>query len=87
MPRQIQPKVEVELTTLKLKLPAELVRRVDEYAKFLGGPTDRLHVITQAIEIALESDPKFRKARGTAALELAKPAAKTPAKTPTSVPA
>ena len=60
--RQIQPKPVVELAAVNLKLPAELVRRVDAYAKFLGGTTDRTHVVTQALEIALDSDPEFRKA-------------------------
>ena len=60
--RRIQPKPAIELTPLSLKLPADLVRRVDAYAKFLGGTTDRTHVVTQALEIALDSDPDFRKA-------------------------
>ena len=60
--RRIQPKPAVELTPLSLKLPADLVRRVDAYAKFLGGNTDRTHVVTQALEIALDSDAEFRKA-------------------------
>ena len=62
--RRIQPKPAVELTPVSLKLPAELVRRVDAYAKFLGGTTDRTHVISQALEIALDSDPEFRKTAG-----------------------
>jgi hypothetical protein len=62
MPRRIQPKPAVELMPVSLKLPADLVRRVDAYAKFLGGTTDRTHVVTQALEIALDNDPEFRKA-------------------------
>src|SRR5439155_23861548 len=31
----------------------QLVRTVDQYAKYLGGSTDRTYVIAQAIEIAL----------------------------------
>jgi hypothetical protein len=34
---------------------------VEQYAKFLGGSTDRTHVITQAIEIALAQDKDFQK--------------------------
>jgi len=59
---RIQPKVAVESETLTLRLPAQLVRAVERYAKYLGGTTDRTHVITQAIEIALAQDKDFQKA-------------------------
>jgi len=59
--RRIQPKVAVELETVSLRLPAPLVRAVEQYAKYLGGSTDRTYVITQAIEIALQQDAEFRK--------------------------
>jgi hypothetical protein len=36
---------------------------VDQYAKYLGGSTDRTHVITQALEIALQQDAAFQKAQ------------------------
>ena len=58
---RIQPKVAVELETVTLRLPAELVRAVEQYAKYLGGSTDRTYVITQAIEIALQQDAEFQK--------------------------
>jgi predicted transcriptional regulator len=51
--RRIQPKPAVELETVTLRLPAQLVRSVDQYAKYLGGSTDRTYVIGQAIEIAM----------------------------------
>jgi hypothetical protein len=60
--RRIQPKAAVELETVSLRLPAQLVRAVEEYARYLGGSTDRTHVITQAIEIALAQDKAFQKA-------------------------
>jgi hypothetical protein len=60
--RRIQPKAAVELETVSLRLPVELVRAVEQYAKYLGGSTDRTHVITQVIEIALEQDKGFQKA-------------------------
>jgi hypothetical protein len=59
--RRIQPKAVVEQETVSLRLPAELIRAVDLYAKFLGGSTDRTHVVTQALEIALAQDPDFQK--------------------------
>jgi hypothetical protein len=59
--RRIQPKAAVEHETVSLRLPAELVRAVDQYAKYLGGSTDRTHVITQALEIALAQDADFQK--------------------------
>ena len=62
--RHIQPKAAVELETVSLRLPARLVRAVEQYAKYLGGSTDRTYVITQAIEIALQQDADFQKALG-----------------------
>ena len=61
--RRIQPRPALELETVSFRLPAELVRAIDDYAKFLGGSTDRTYVITQAIEIALERDADFQKHR------------------------
>ena len=60
--RRIQPKTAVELETVSLRLPVQLVRAVEQYAKYLGGSTDRTHVITQAIETALAQDKDFQKA-------------------------
>jgi len=59
--RRIQPKAVVEQETVTLRLPAPLVRAVDQYAKYLGGSTDRTHVITQALEITLTQDGDFQK--------------------------
>jgi metal-responsive CopG/Arc/MetJ family transcriptional regulator len=63
--RRIQPKAALELETVSLRLPAELVRAVEQYAKYLGGSTDRTYVITQAIEIALQQDADFQKSLGS----------------------
>ena len=60
--RRIQPKVAVELETVSLRLPAQLVRAVEQRAKYLGG---RTYVITQAIEIALQQDAEFQKTLST----------------------
>ena len=62
--RRIQPKAAVELELVSLRLPTHLVRTVEQYAKYLGGSTDRTHVITQAIEIALAQDAEFQKSLG-----------------------
>jgi hypothetical protein len=59
--RRIQPKPALELETVTLRLPAQLVRAVDQYAKYLGGSSDRTYVIAQAIEIALAQDADFQK--------------------------
>ena len=59
--RRIQPKPSVELDTVTLRRPAHLVRAVDQYAKYLGGSSDRTYVIAQAIEIALAQDTDFQK--------------------------
>ena len=61
--RRIEPRPAVELETVSLRLPAELVRTLDDYTKYLGGSTDRTYVITQALEIALERDAEFQKRR------------------------
>jgi len=63
--RRIQPKAAVELETVTLRLPAQLVRAVEQYAKYLGGSTDRTHVIAQALEIALAQDKDFQKSLTT----------------------
>ena len=63
--RRIQPKVAAELESVSLRLPAQLVRAVEQHAKYLGGSTDRTYVITQAIEIALQQDAAFQKAHAT----------------------
>jgi metal-responsive CopG/Arc/MetJ family transcriptional regulator len=65
--RRIQPKAALELETVSLRLPAQLVRAVEQYAKYLGGSTDRTYVITQAIEIALQQDADFQKFLGSKA--------------------
>jgi len=59
--RRIQPKPSVELATVTLRLPVQLVRAVDHYAKYLGGSTDRTYVMAQAIEIAMAQDRDFQK--------------------------
>ncbi len=59
--RRIQPKPSVELETVTLRLPVQLVRAVDQYAKYLGGSTDRTYVMAQAIEIAMAHDRDFQK--------------------------
>ena len=59
--RGIQPRPALEMEALSLRLPAQLVRKVDLYAKYLGGSTDRTYIITQALEIILERDAEFQK--------------------------
>jgi predicted transcriptional regulator len=60
---RIQPRPLVELETITLRLPAELVRAVDDFAKHLGGSSDRTYVITKAIELAIGSGDTRRAAR------------------------
>jgi hypothetical protein len=57
--RHIQPKPSVELETVTLRFPVQLVRTVDQYAKYLGGSTDRTYVIAQAIQIVLAEDAEL----------------------------
>ena len=61
--RRIQPKPSVELETVILRLPVQLVRAIDHYAKYLGGSTNRTYVMAQAIEIAIAQDRDFQKTR------------------------
>jgi hypothetical protein len=65
--RRIQPKPTVELETVTLRLPVQLVRAIDHYAKYLGGSTDRTYVMAQAIEIAMAQDRDFQKTTSRAA--------------------
>jgi hypothetical protein len=58
---RVQPRPSVELETVTLHLPVQIVRAVDQYAKYLGGSTDRRHGITEAIEITLAQDADFQK--------------------------
>ena len=61
--RRIQPRPAVELETDHAPpARADLVRAVDDYAKHLGGSTDRTYVITKAIELAIE--PRRRLPQG-----------------------
>src|SRR5437870_6672570 len=43
--RRIQPKPSVDLETVTVRLPVQLVRAVDHYAKYLGGSTHRTYVM------------------------------------------
>ena len=65
--RRIQPKPTVELETVTLRLPVQLVRAVDHYTKYLGGSTNRTYVMAQAIEIAMAQDRDFQKTTSRAA--------------------
>ncbi len=72
--RRAQPKPSVELETVTLRLPVHLVRAVDQYAKYLGGSSDRTYVVAQAIEIAVAQEPDIQKtatARAAGALPAA----------------
>ncbi len=60
---RIQPRPLVELETITLRLPADLVRAVDDFAKHLGGSSDRTYVIAKAIELAIGSADTRRAAR------------------------
>ena len=59
--RRIQPKPIVELETVSLRLPSTLLRAVDQYARYLGGGSDRTYVVTQALKLTLEHDAQFQK--------------------------
>jgi hypothetical protein len=72
--RRIQPKAAVELETVSLRLPPQLVRAVAQYAKYIRGSTDRTHVITQLIEIAHQQDADFQKTLGARATVVFTPA-------------
>jgi hypothetical protein len=58
---RLQRKAVVEQETVSLRLPADLVRAVDQHAKYLGGSTDRTHVVTRALESTLPKDGDFQK--------------------------
>jgi hypothetical protein len=58
---KVAPKVVEEKRKLTLSLPVSLVERLDMYAKYLGGATDRSHVIEQVLTQFLEQDRDFRR--------------------------
>ncbi len=71
---RIQPRPVVELETITLRLPAELVRAVDDFAKHLGGSSDRTYVITKAIELAIGPTDNYREARSNGSDQAGSPA-------------
>ncbi len=71
---RIQPRPLVELETITLRLPAELVRAVDDFAKHLGGSSDRTYVITKAIELAIGPADAHGKARSNGSDHAGSPA-------------
>ncbi len=64
----------MELETITLRLPAPLVHAVDDYAKHLGGSSDRTYVITKAIELAIGPTDDYRKARSNGSDHAGSPA-------------
>ncbi len=72
--RRIQPRPAVELETITLRLPAPLVRAVDDYAKHLGGSSDRTYAITKAIELAIGPTDDYREARSNGSDHAGSPA-------------
>jgi hypothetical protein len=58
---KVTPKVVEEKRKLSMSLPASLVDRLDLYAKYLGGATDRYYVIEQVLAQFLEQDRGFQR--------------------------
>ena len=53
----IKKEVKVERKKVEVKLPAELVYRLDEYSQFLDSSRD--HVVARALEYVMEKDREF----------------------------
>ncbi len=64
----------MELETITLRLPSPLVHAVDDYAKHLGGSSDRTYVITKAIELAIGPTDAHGKARSNGSDRAGSPA-------------
>lgn len=55
-PRTLEPR-----RKLTLSLKASLVERLDRYAEYLGGATDRVYVMEQVLEQFLAADSDFQR--------------------------
>ena len=56
---KVTPKVVEDRQKVTLALPVTLLERLDAYARYLGGKTDRLHVVEQVLSQFLQQDREF----------------------------
>jgi hypothetical protein len=57
---RVEPKVVEAKRKLSMSLPASLVEKLDLYAQYLGGATDRFYVIEQVLAQFLDNDRDFQ---------------------------
>ncbi len=60
---KIAPKVKREKRKMFIQLPADLVRDLEEYARYLGGDTDIRYIVEKVLEKFVRSDKKFEEWR------------------------
>jgi hypothetical protein len=58
---KVAPRVVEERRKVTLALPVSLLERLDAYARYLGGKTDRQYVVEQVLEQFLNQDREFSK--------------------------
>lgn len=58
---KIVPRLVEEKKKVTLSLPVSLLSKLDLYAKYLGGATDRFYVMEQVLAQFLESDREFQR--------------------------
>ena len=61
MPIRITPKVVEEKKKVTLSLPVSLLKKLDLYARYLGGATDKFYVMEQVLSRFLDQDREFQR--------------------------
>jgi predicted transcriptional regulator len=50
----------IELQAITTRFPQDLLERIDQYADFLGGATERSYVIVEAVRAEIARNREFR---------------------------
>ena len=58
---KIAPKLVEEKKKVTLSLPVSLLNKLDLYARYLGGATDRFYIVEQVLSQFLEQDRDFQR--------------------------
>lgn len=61
MPIRIAPKLVEDKKKITISLPVGLLEKLDLYARYLGGATDRFYVMEQVLSQFLEQDREFQR--------------------------
>jgi len=61
VPIRIAPKLVEDKKKITISLPVGLLEKLDLYARYLGGATDRFYVMEQVLSQFLEQDREFQR--------------------------